>query len=147
MQDKNARADETLRFRMVTHAVSVQSHDVGDMAGHSISLARFSGLAFFPDDAVATAYFTAMTDYTNGAGAFTLYPILTLSDGSVLWLKSVGTGTIDGTKAQFVGTVTVLGGKGRFDAVGGDGTVTGTRYTPLSVGADLVSDYTVRIEK
>jgi hypothetical protein len=49
MQDNNARADETLRLRMVTHAVSVQSHDVGDLAGHSISLARFSGLAFFPD--------------------------------------------------------------------------------------------------
>jgi hypothetical protein len=49
--------------------------------------------------------------------------------------------------APFVGTVTVLGGKGRFDGVAGDGTVTGTRYTPLSVGADLVSDYTVRIEK
>jgi hypothetical protein len=101
----------------------------------------------FPDDAIATAYFTATTDYTNGAGAFTLYPILTLDDGSVLWLKSVGTAIIDGTKTQFVGTVTVLGGTGRFDGIAGDGALTGTRYTPLSVGADLVSDYTVRIEK
>jgi hypothetical protein len=76
-----------------------------------------------------------------------LYPILTFDDGSVLWLKSVGTGTIDGTKTQFVGTVTVVGGKGRFHGVRGDRTLTGTRYTPLSVGADLVSDYTVHIEK
>jgi hypothetical protein len=143
MQD---RAHDALRFRMVTHVVSVQSHDVGDVAGHSISLTQFSGLAFFPDDGIATAYFTAMSDYRNGAGAFTLYPILTLDHGSVLWLKSVGTATIDGTKTQFVGTVTVLGGKGQFDGVAGDGMLTGTRYTPLSVGADLVSDYTVRIE-
>jgi hypothetical protein len=76
-----------------------------------------------------------------------LYPILTFDDGSVLWLKSVGTGTIDGTKTLFVGTVTVVGGKGRFHGVRGDGTLTGTGYTPLSVGADLVSDYTVHIEK
>jgi hypothetical protein len=136
-----------LRFRMITHVVSAQSHAVGDVDGHLISLARFSGLAFFPDDAVATVYFTATADYTNGAGAFTLYPILTLNDGSVLWLKSVGTGTIDGTKTQFVGTVTVLGGKGRFEGARGDGTLTGARYTPLSVGADLVSDYTVSIKK
>ena len=59
MQDNNARADETLRLRMVTHAVSVQSHDVGDLAGHSQYLWLASGLAFFPDDAVATAYSTA----------------------------------------------------------------------------------------
>ena len=43
--------------------------------------------------------------------------------------------------------VTVVGGKGRFHGVRGDGTLTGTGYTPLSVGADLVSDYTVHIEK
>jgi hypothetical protein len=147
MQDSHARTEETLTFRMVTHLLSVQSHDVGDVAGHSISLARFSGLAFFADDAIAMAYFAAMTDYTNGEGAFTLYPILTFNDGSILWLKSIGMGTIDGTKTQFVGTVTVGGGKGRFDGARGDGTLTGTRYTPLSVGADLVSDYAVRIEK
>jgi hypothetical protein len=132
---------------MVTHVTSAQSHDVGDAEGHVVSLARFSGLAFFPDGSVATVCFTAATDYTNGAGTFTLYPILTLDDGSVLSLKSVGTGTVDGTKTQFVGTLTVVGGKGRFDGAKGDGTLTGTRHTPLAVGADLVSDYTVNIRK
>ena len=146
MQDKNARADETLRFRMVTHAVSVQSHDVGDVAGHSISLARFSGLAFFPTTP-SPRPISPPRLITGMAQAHLHFIQFTLEDGSVLWLKSVGTGTIDGTKTQFVGTVTVLGGKGRFDGVGGDGAVTGTRYTALSVGVDLVSDYTVRIEK
>ena len=55
--------------------------------------------------------------------------------------------TVDGTKTQFVGTVTVLGGKGRFDGARGDGTLSGTRYTALTVGADLVSDYTVNVRK
>jgi len=86
-------------------------------------------------------------DYTNGAGAFTLFPILALDDGTVLWLKSVGTGTVDGTKTNFAGTRTVGGGKGRYDGAKGDGTLKVARYTPLSVDADLVSDCTVKIKK
>jgi hypothetical protein len=62
-------------------------------------------------------------------------------------LKSVGEGTVDGTRTKFVGTLTVLGGKGRFAGAKGDGTLTGTRLTPLSVGADLISDYTVNLMK
>lgn len=141
-----ARGDETLTFRMITHVTSAQSLDIGDVDGHVASLARFSGLAFFSDGTVGTVHFTSTADYTKGAGTFTLYPILTFEDGSVLWLKSIGTGTVEGTKTQFVGTLTVLGGKGRFEGAKGDGTLTGTRYTPLSVGADLVSDYTVNIK-
>ena len=110
-------------------------------------MARFSGLAFFPNGGVATASFASVADYTNGAGGFTLYPILTFDDGSVLWLKSTGTGTVEGEKTHFVGTLTVVGGKGRFDGAKGDGTLTGTRYTSLAVGADLVSDYVVNLRK
>ena len=141
------QVNETLKFRMVTHVTSAQSQDVGDLDGHVVSLTRFSGVALFPDGTVGTVHFATFTDYTNGAGTFTLYPILTFSDGSVLWLKSVGTGAVDGAKTHFVGTTTVVGGKGRFDGAKGGGTLTGTRYTPLSVGADLVSDYTINIEK
>ena len=136
---------QTLKFRMVTHVTWAQSQDIGDVAGHVASLSRFSGLAFFPDGSVASVSFIAQTDYTNGAGAFTLYPILTFDDGSILCIKSVGQGTIEGARTQFFGTLSVIGGKGRFEGVTGDGKLTGTRYTPLSIGADLVSDYTVRI--
>jgi hypothetical protein len=141
------RTDEALKFRMITHVTWAQSQDIGDMDGHAASLVRFSGLVFFADDTVGTACFIAATDYTNGAGTFTLYPILTLDDGSVLWIKSVGTATAEGTKTRFAGNVAVLGGKGRFNGAKGGGTLTGTRYTPLSVGADLVSDYTINIKK
>jgi hypothetical protein len=142
-----ARAEETLSFRMITHVTSTSSHDVGDVDGHVVSLVRFSGLVFFSEGTVGTVCFAATTDYTNGVGTFTLYPIITLDDGSVLCLKSTGTGSLEGAKTQFVGTVTVLGGKGRFAGTSGDGRLTGTRYTPLSVGADLVSDYTLNIWK
>ena len=147
MQDNNARADETLRFRMVTHVISVQSLEVGDVDGHIASLARFSGLAFYTDGTGGVVNFVSLTDYTNGAGSFTLFPILSFDDGSELWVKSEGTAKVDGSKTRFVGTLTVTGGKGRFAGAEGDGTLTGTRYTPIAVGADLVSDYTVRIEK
>jgi hypothetical protein len=141
------QGDETLKFRMVTRVTSAQSLDIGDVDGHVASLARFSGLAFFSDGTVGTVYFTSIADYINGAGTFTLYPIVTFEDGSVLWLKSIGTGMVEGTKTHFVGTLTVVGGKARFDGAKGAGTLTGTRYTPLSIGADLVSDYTVNIKK
>ena len=149
MTERSAKTqtDGTLNFHMITHVTSAQSLDVGDVDGHVASLTRFSGLAFFPDDTVGTVHFVSLADYTNGAGAFTLFPILAFDDGSALWLKSTGTGTVDGSKTRFVGTLTVLGGKGRFDGAEGDGTLTGTRYTALSVGADLVSDYTVNFKR
>lgn len=59
----------------------------------------------------------------------------------------MGTGTIDGEKTRSIGTLTVVGGKGRFEGATGEGTLTGTRYTPLSVGADLVSDYIVNLTR
>ena len=141
------QGNETLRFRLITHITAVQTHDVGDVEGHVASLARFSGVALFPDGTIGTVYFVTITDYTKGAGAFTLYPILTFNDGAVLWLKSIGTGAVDGTRTHFVGTVVVVGGTGRFEGAKGAGTLTGTRYTPLSVGADLVSDYTINMEE
>ncbi|MDI1266012.1 MAG: hypothetical protein PS018_22440 [bacterium] len=141
------RQNETFTFRMVTHVTSAHSLDVGDVEGHTASLTRFSGLAFLPDDTVATVYFASLADYVNGAGTFTLFPILAFDDGSVLWIRSTGTGTVEGARTRFVGTLTVIGGEGRFRGAKGDGTLTGTRYTPLSVGADLVSDYTVNLTR
>ncbi len=56
---------------------------------------RFSGLVFLSDSTIATVCFTSLADYTNGAGTFTFFPILDFDDGSVLWLKSMGTGTVE----------------------------------------------------
>jgi hypothetical protein len=59
---EGAQCKQTLKFRMVTHVTWAQSQDIGDVAGHVASLARFSGLAFFPDGSVATVSFIAQTD-------------------------------------------------------------------------------------
>jgi hypothetical protein len=139
-----ARA-ETLKFRQVLHVASVQSQDVGDVDGHAVSVVRLTGLASFPDGGVAPVYFTALTDYTNGAGPFSVYQNLTLNDGSVLWYKTDGTAKMDGAITLFTGTLTVLGGKGRFQGAKGDGTVVGARLNPLNVGAFLYLDTTINI--
>jgi hypothetical protein len=143
----NAQADETLKFRAIMHATSVQSQDVGDADGHALGVARFSGLASFPDGTVGTTYFTAATDYTKGAGTFSVYQNLVLKDGSVLWFKNAGTATIEGTTTLFKGTVTVLGGKGRFEGAKGDGAITGARLTPLAAGAELYNDLVINVKK
>lgn len=143
----SARADEKLEFREVMHATSVQSQEVGDVEGHAPALVRFSGLALFPDGAVGTTYFVGSTDYTKGTGPYSAYHNVTLSDGSVLWLKWVGTTTAEGTISRVKGTVSVLGGKGRFENAKGDGTVNGTRLTPLVAGADLYLDLVINVKK
>jgi hypothetical protein len=143
----NALADETLKFRSIQHAISAQSQEVGDVDGHVLGVGRNSGLASFPDGTVGTSYTVATTDYIKGAGTFSGYYNLTLNDGSVLWLKGDGTTTVNGTTSLFKGTVTVLGGKGRFQGAKGDGTLTGSRMVPLATGADLYNDVVVNIKK
>jgi hypothetical protein len=142
-----SRVIESLRFRMVTHVATSHASEVGDVDDHKLSLSTFSGLAFFADGVVTKVQFHALADYIAGAGTFTLNPVIRFDDDSVLFLKSSGTGTVDGARTNFTGTVAVIGGRKRFEAVQGDGTLTGTRYTQLSEGADLVSEYTVNLRR
>jgi hypothetical protein len=144
-----ASADEVLKFRIVTHATSVQFQDVGDFEGHAQGLARQSGLAFLPDGSVATTYFTATNDFTKGTGTFIGYYNLTLKDGSMLFFKASGTAKVDGTTTIFPETtdVVVLRGTGRFEGAKGDGAMSGMRVTPLAVGADLYEDVSINLKK
>jgi hypothetical protein len=143
----SAQADETLKFRSIMHATSVQSQEIGDVDGHAALLSRFSGLATFPDGTVGTTYFISSNDYTKGAGTFSVYNNLTLKDGSALWYKTNGTTTVDGTTSVFSGTVTVLGGKGKYEGAKGDGTISGARLVPLAAGADLYNDLVINVKR
>jgi hypothetical protein len=96
---------------MVTHVTSSLAHEVGDVADHRLSLSTFSGLAFFADGAVPRVQFHSIADYIAGTGTFTLYPVVRFDDDSVLFLKSLGTGTVDGARTNFRGTVMVIGGR------------------------------------
>jgi hypothetical protein len=142
-----AHADETLKFRSVLHATSAQFQDVGDVEGHALGLIRFTGLASMADGSVGTTNSVVHTDYIKGAGAFMNYNDIALSDGSVLWFKVNATTRIEGGKSRFVGTVSVLGGKGRFEGAKGDGTLTGERLVPLASGVDVYTDLVINVKK
>jgi len=144
----SAWADETLKYRLFTHATNVQTIDVGDVDGHLLGVNRQSGIASFPDGSVGTAYFTALTDYVKGSGtALATYINVTFEDGSVLWTKGTNTTVAEGNKSFFKGTLTIIGGKGRYAGATGDGTFTGARLAPLATGADLYLDVTVNVKK
>jgi hypothetical protein len=68
-----AQADETLKFRIVSHVSSAQIDNVGDVEGHVLLVARQEGIAFLQDGSVAGAILTATSDYTKGAGTFVAY--------------------------------------------------------------------------
>ncbi|HEY7299662.1 MAG TPA: hypothetical protein VH684_17275 [Xanthobacteraceae bacterium] len=142
-----AQADEALKFRGVMHAAFAEFQQLDDIDGHTFGMNRHSGIASLPDGTAGTCYLVANTDYVRGAGTFTSFNGLTLKDGSELWYRASGKTRVDGPSSQFEGTVTIVGGKGRFEGAKGDGTFTGTRLSPLAVGADLYIDWIINVKK
>jgi len=143
-----AKADEVVKFRMITHAISVQSQDVGDVDGHIVAVGRYSGLATFPDGSVGSASFTFTIDYIKGAGTFLSYYNVMLNDGSSLWWKGTGQAKPEGTTTVYPEhPISVLHGTGRFEGVKGGGSQTAVRVTPLSTGADLYADVVLNLSK
>jgi hypothetical protein len=141
-------ADETLKFRLVMHATAVQTQEVGDVDGHVLGVAHYSGLASLSDGSVGTANFTAAIDYVKGAGTYSTYYNVTLKDGSTLWIKGTGPAKPEGATTIFPETpVSVLRGTGRFEGAKGDGTSMGARLTPLSTGAELYNDFVINVKK
>jgi hypothetical protein len=50
-----AAAAETVTWRHVQYAASLQTLQVGDVDGHSLALQRLSGMAFFSDVSIGTS--------------------------------------------------------------------------------------------
>jgi hypothetical protein len=142
-----AQADEMIETRIVMHATSVQTQDVGDVDGHVLGLIRASGIASFQDGSTATAFFVAQTDYVKGSGTNSTFSNLTFNDGSELWYKATGTAAADGARTILRGTIAVLGGKGRFAGAKGEGGFNGARLAPLASGADLFLDQMINVKK
>jgi len=144
-----ASADEVLKFRAVMHATFIQSHEVGDVDGHTLGLAHYSGLASFADGSVGTINTTATTDYIKGTGTVSVvYYNVTAKDGSTLWWKGSGPAKLEGTTTLFPeAPFSLLRGTGRFEGAKGDGTSSGARLTPLAVGAELYLDVVINVKK
>jgi hypothetical protein len=93
-----AKADETLKFRVVQYAASAQSQQVGDVNGHIQWFSRLPGLASFPDGSTARTVVLNAADGIlgpGGGGAVSGYENIVFSDGSELWWKYTGTYKLD----------------------------------------------------
>jgi hypothetical protein len=102
-----ASADETLKYRSIWHTTFIQSQNVPDTDGHIVAVTSASGVASFPDGAVAMDNFTGTLYYTKGSGTFMDYNDITFSDGSALFTKQLGTTTTEGQQSTFKGTITI----------------------------------------
>jgi hypothetical protein len=144
-----AQADETLKFRVITHATAAQTQEVGDVDGHTMTVVSYSGLASLADGSVGTTNFTGTTDYIKGSGTYTGYWKLTLRDGSTITYKSTNVpARLEGTVTNFPqAPVSILRGTGRFDGAKGDGTGSGARLTPLATGAEVFYDFVLDVKK
>jgi hypothetical protein len=143
-----AQADETLKFRIVSHVSSAQIDNVGDVEGHVLLVARQEGIAFLQDGSVAGAILTATSDYTNGAGTFVAYWNLTLDDGSTIYWRWNGVANVEGKKTIFPESpVTIISGTGQFAGAKGDGTQKGARVAPIAVGVHLYADVVLNVKK
>jgi hypothetical protein len=148
-----AKADETLKFRVVQYVASVQSQQVGDVNGHIQAFVRYPGLASFPDGSTArTTVFNASDGILGPGGGGTVngYENIVFSDGSELWWKYTGTYKIDSTqKTSGNGTFTVTSGKGRYAGAKGDGTYEVTQNQPATAGGETIGavDIVLNIKK
>jgi hypothetical protein len=149
-----AKADETLKYRIVQHYTSNQNQQVGDVDRHFVGLARLVGIALFPDGSTGTTVVTAAFDSIppSGQGTANGYGGVTFADGSELWVKWTGTlkfsRSPDGApKLTEKGTMIVIGGKGRYAGAKGDGTW--ELPEQVGTGADVIQilDNVINIKK
>jgi hypothetical protein len=148
-----AKADETLKFRVVQYVASVQLQQVGDVNGHVQSVIRYPGLASFPDGSTArTTVFNAGDGIAEpgGGGAVNGYENIVFSDGSELWWKYTGTYKIDSKGVVSAsGTLTVTSGKGRYAGAKGDGTYEVTQNQAGTAAGETIGavDIVLNIKK
>jgi hypothetical protein len=147
-----AKADETLKFRVVQYIATAQNQQIGDVPNHIQGLIRYPGIASFPDGSTAkTLTFNAADGIAGPGGGGTVngYENIIFSDGSELWWKYSGTYKIDSKGViPLSGTLTVTSGKGRYAGAKRDGTYEGMQTAQGSEREVLaVVDVVVNIKK
>lgn len=90
---------------------------------------QLNGLAFLEDGQIGTIKDTGAYESNKGLRAYLGYYFVTFSDGSTLMEKYQGTAKPGEKTTAHEGTLTYIGGTGRFEGVKGEGTFTGTGYS------------------
>jgi hypothetical protein len=138
-----AKADETLKFRVVQHSASFQTQQVGDAV---LGLFRLVGIAFFPDDSTGTTVLIGVFDDSSGGGTDHGYYTIKFADGSELSLKYTGGYKFNNPKITLNGTTIVIGGKGRYAGATGSGSYEGGQNQPGPEGIGYI-DNVINIKK
>ena len=143
-----ARAEETLKFRFVSHNTGVVTIDAADgVDGHSFGAGKFVGIALFDDGRVGSVAYLANFDYTKGSGTFSTFDTIKFDDGSILRFRATGTATLEGAKTNFTeGKLEVVGGEGKYKGASGTGVLTGTRLNSLAEGGDSYFESTLHLK-
>ena len=135
---------EPLKWRHSHHVTKAEAVEVGDLTGHSLTVAKGSGLGFFENGDVATLAITAIVDYVNGSGPFSGYVTYNFEDGASFTIKIVGTTTtaVGGKSSALKGEFTFTQGAGRFAGIKGGGAYSAKRLSSaLSGGSEVYMDF------
>lgn len=139
-----------LNFKLTHQIIETQAYDIGDIVGHSIGVAKGTGLGYFEDEGVAvlTAFF--IFDYTNGSGNFDGYYAIEMADGSEITMYADGKSIeyTDEKKTIFTADIKFLNGTGKYSGITGSGQMTGQRKNRVEEGApvflEVVSTYELK---
>ena len=133
--------EKKLSWRAVTHTKAVQVIKVGDVDGHVLGVAKFSGLAFFKDGEVGGTGYTVNFDYTKGSGPFNGHATLAFEDGSKIWMRFEGN-SVKGNDGitRFEGEYTPTFGGGTYEGIKGTGGFKGQRVSLMEGGGATQED-------
>ncbi len=139
--------EKTLIWKAVAHNKEVKVIKVGDIEGHIMGVAKFSGLAIFDSGEVGGTGYTVNFDYTNGSGPFNGHAALAFDDGSRLWMSYEGSSVKDAEGVtRFEGKYVEFLGEGKYKGVKGAGSFTGKRVNLMEGGGESIINSKVRLD-
>jgi hypothetical protein len=144
----SANAEETLKFRIVSHSTGGVTIDAADgVDGHILGAAKFIGIALLDDGRVGSVTYFATYDYTKGNGEYSTFETIKFDDSSILRLRNTGKAVVEGGKMSFNdGKTEVLGGEGKYKVATGNGVYSGKRVNPIADGGDSYFESTLQLK-
>ena len=112
--------DATLQFKLLTQRISVVN-ELPTIAGHTITVGEYMGVAVFADGRLAHKSFVDVSDDTDSAGTFKGYSTYTFQDGASLTLGYSGGWDGNGLHGDYM----VLSGTGTYAGAKGTGSFNG----------------------
>jgi hypothetical protein len=129
-----ARA-ETMNYKFYTWVNKAERVPIGDVDGHTVSLAVRGAFWVFENGEVATIDHVSTSDFIKGSGPFMQYVTIKFADGSTIIIKSQGTvgAPVAGAVTSGGWTSEIIKGTGRFEGIKGTQSAK-VKYLPVEKG-------------